>query len=55
MKNGRLSKSAITKVQAAIIAVVIVAAVIAGVAYYHLMSPTAPEYIKIGWPVPLTG
>ncbi|MEM2911866.1 MAG: ABC transporter substrate-binding protein [Candidatus Bathyarchaeia archaeon] len=55
MKNGLLSKSAITKVQAAIIAVVIVVAIIAGIAYYYFMVPTAPEYIKIGWPVPLTG
>jgi len=55
MKKRLLSKSAITKIQATIIAVVIIVAIIAGVAYYYSALPKAPEYIKIGWPVPLTG
>ncbi|MEM4576088.1 MAG: ABC transporter substrate-binding protein [Candidatus Nezhaarchaeales archaeon] len=48
------------KTYAAIIAIVVVVVVIvAGVAAYFLTlpppGPAAPEYIKIGWPVPLTG
>lgn len=53
-----LSRSAITKIQATVIAVIIIVIIIAGVAYYYLTlpkGPAAPEYIKIGWPVPLTG
>lgn len=53
------SKSAITRLQAIIIAIVIIVAIIAGVAVYYFIlkpgPPSAPEYIKIGWPVPLTG
>ncbi|MEM4425806.1 MAG: ABC transporter substrate-binding protein [Candidatus Nezhaarchaeales archaeon] len=40
----------------AIITIAIVIIIVAGIATYFLMMPrAAPEYIKIGWPVPLTG
>lgn len=55
MENGLLSKSAITRLQAIVVAAVIIIAAIAGAAYYYLTLHAAPEYIKIGWPVPLTG
>jgi len=46
------------RIYAAIIIVAVVV-VVAGVAYYLTTlppaRPAAPEYIKIGWPVPLTG
>jgi len=52
----RISRTAITKVQAIIIAIVIIVAAIAVGTYYYLTTqPTAPEYIKIGWPAPITG
>jgi len=52
----RFSATAISRLQAIIIAVVIVVAAVAAGTYYYLTTkPSAPEYIKIGWPVPLTG
>ncbi|MEM4576446.1 MAG: ABC transporter substrate-binding protein [Candidatus Nezhaarchaeales archaeon] len=48
----------LTKVQAIAIVVVVVV-IVAGVAAYFLTlpppGPAAPEYIKIGWPAPITG
>jgi branched-chain amino acid transport system substrate-binding protein len=49
-----LSKSAITKVQVVILAVVVVVALITGVAYYYLSLPKE-VYIKIGYPLTVTG
>jgi branched-chain amino acid transport system substrate-binding protein len=51
-----ISAAAITKMHAIIMAVVIIiAAVGASASYYLTLRPGAPEYIKIGWPAPLTG
>ncbi|MEM3356226.1 MAG: ABC transporter substrate-binding protein, partial [Candidatus Bathyarchaeia archaeon] len=51
------SKSAITKIQAVIIAVIVIIAAVAGVVYYLFsQAPVqAPEYIKIGFPTALSG
>ena len=52
----RISSTAISRLQAIIIAVVIVVAAVAAGTYYYLTTkPSAPEYIKIGWPAPITG
>lgn len=51
--NAFLSQKAITKMQAAIIAIVIIVAVVAGV--YLYLRPSAPEAILVGVPAPLTG
>ncbi|MEM4382750.1 MAG: ABC transporter substrate-binding protein [Candidatus Caldarchaeum sp.] len=55
-KNINL-KSAIAKTSAIIIALVIVIAAVGATLYYTMVvqAPKAPEVIKIGWPVPLTG
>ncbi|MBS7647456.1 ABC transporter substrate-binding protein [Candidatus Bathyarchaeota archaeon] len=47
--------AAMTKVQATIVIVVVVVAAVVIGAYYFLMQPSGPEYIKIGWPAPITG
>jgi len=52
----RISSTAISRLQAIIIAVVIVVAAVAAGTYYYLTTkPSASEYIKIGWPAPITG
>jgi branched-chain amino acid transport system substrate-binding protein len=50
-------RAAITKVTAIILASIVVVAAVAAVLYYVMVvqAPAAPEVIKIGWPVPLTG
>lgn len=52
-----MSKKGITKVQAAILAIVIIVIVIAGIVAYLYMTPTTgePEEIKIGASVPMSG
>lgn len=50
-----MNRKAITKIQAAIIAVIVIAAVIGGVAYYLLQKPPEKEYILIGFDMPLAG
>lgn len=51
------SRRAITKVQAAIIAVIIIVAAIAGIAYYYFSQPKGPVVaeVKIGVLYPLSG
>ena len=51
-----LCKKALTRAQAAIVAIIVAVAVIASVAYY-LSLPTSPtvQEVKIGWVAPLTG
>lgn len=50
-------RRAVSRVFAIIISVVVVAAAAGGILYYTtvIQAPRAPEVIKIGWPVPLTG
>jgi branched-chain amino acid transport system substrate-binding protein len=51
-----LSQSAITKIQATIIAIIIIVALVAGVVYYvTLLSPTPTLKIKLGVPAPYSG
>ncbi|MEM2702851.1 MAG: hypothetical protein QXR45_06795 [Candidatus Bathyarchaeia archaeon] len=52
------SKSAITKMQASVLAAIIVIAIIAGIAYYYLTLPSgAPPapVVKVGLLWPITG
>lgn len=49
------SKSAITKVQAAVIAIIIIVALIAGVVYYITLPAPGPTTIKVGAIYPLSG
>jgi branched-chain amino acid transport system substrate-binding protein len=49
-----LTKDAITRVQAIIIAAIVVVAAV-GVTYYYYFSTSTPTTIKIGVPLPLTG
>lgn len=55
-----MNSLAITKVQAIVVAIVVIVAAL-GAVYYFMMSQApspaapAPEVIKIGWVVPLTG
>ncbi|MEM0050468.1 MAG: ABC transporter substrate-binding protein [Candidatus Bathyarchaeia archaeon] len=55
-----MNSHAITKIQAIVIAIVVIVAAL-GAVYYFIMSPApsptapAPEVIKIGWVAPLTG
>lgn len=54
----RKVSGALTKMQLIVIAIIIVViAAFAGVYYFYLMrpGPAVPEYIKIGWPAPITG
>lgn len=48
-----MERTGITKIQAIIIAVIVVVAAIVGV--WYLLLPKGPEVIKLGWPTPLTG
>jgi len=52
-----MNSVAITKIQAAIIAAIIIIAAIAGVVYYLMLptGPTVPEKIVIGWTTSLSG
>jgi branched-chain amino acid transport system substrate-binding protein len=54
-----MNKSVLTKVQTAIILVVVIIAIIAGVVYYHInrpvSGPTSTQPIKIGVTLPITG
>ena len=53
-----LNKAAITKLQAAILAVIIIVALVAGVAYYFMSqapAPPAKEKIVIGWAHGISG
>jgi branched-chain amino acid transport system substrate-binding protein len=57
LRNGIISRTAITKIQAVAVAIVIVIAMIAGVYYYltTISKPTETIEIKVGILMPLTG
>lgn len=55
MKGFFMSNKAITRIQAIILAVIIVVAVVGGLSYYYLALPTEKEVIKIGYVGAATG
>jgi branched-chain amino acid transport system substrate-binding protein len=55
MENIIRSRGAITKIQAIVIAIVIIVAIIGSVAYYYITLPSPPEELVIGASLPLTG